>query len=372
MGILAKKPTDDAADPAKAAGTGTDKFYEYEVEDQEGSRKELKIKVAADFFKQKIDQAYEKLAPDVKVPGFRPGKAPKNLVETKLGARLYEEAIQLTIPQVTAVVMTEAKLEPLDYAQYKVTKVSQDEGLEYSATFTVIPDVKLPDFKKLKVKPEEAKLDEGEVEDAFKRLVDTTLQGLNKDKKDGEKKVTKKDIDWPKELDDKDLKTEADVKQRLEKVILERKQHQAEDSYVDQLVAEAIDLAKIEAPEQLAEVESKRSEKSYIDRIEQIGLKLEDFLKTQNTDLEELRKGWKKDAEFKISADLLFIAIAKEYEIQVSKEEIEAEINRIQDEETKKSYNNEQGRNYIHSVILRRKSVEKLRELAGDKPKSEK
>ncbi|MFW5703088.1 MAG: trigger factor [Candidatus Dojkabacteria bacterium] len=382
MGMLAKKPTEDSSDAVKAAGGSVDKPYTFEVKDLKDSRKELVIKVEPKFFEGKLEQAYTKLAPEVKVPGFRPGKAPRNLVEAKLGARLYEEAINITIPQITAIAMTESKLDPLDYAQYKVTKVSKDEGLEYSAAFTVLPTVKLPDFKKLKTKKEEVKIEEKEIEDSLKRLTDATLERLNKAaEEDGDepseskskskpkKKYTKKDIDWAKELDDKELKTEEDVRKRLQEVITEQKEQKVEDSFVDQLVSDAIELAKIKPPSQIVESESKRAEQSYIKRIEDIGLKLEDFLKTQNTTLEELRKSWEKDAEFKIAADLLFIQIAKDEQIQVKKEEIDAEIERIQDPETKNTYENEQGRNYIHSVILRRKSVEKLMELAGHKKK---
>jgi trigger factor len=362
------------------------KSYEYEVKDLEDSQKEVVIKVNPVEFSKIINSAYEKLAVDVKIQGFRPGNAPRNLIEAKLGARLFEEAINQALPVVTSFVITESKLVPLDYADYKIIKVSKDEGLEYSATFTVMPEVKLPEFKSLKTKKGTVEIVKKELDESFDRLVDSILNAANKpaEEKEGEKakkgkkeevksekaetkKLTAKDIDWAKELKDEALKTEADVKKRLEDVMKSRREVEIEEKYIDELVKEAVAKTGIKAPKTLIADEVAQMERSYSQRIEQIGLKVEDFLKSQKTTLEDMRKNWEEDAQFKIAADLLFASIAKAHDIRIETTDVDSEIEKIEDVKLREQYSNSQGRSYISSVLVRQRALLKLRELAGDK-----
>lgn len=357
------------AHTTKSAGKGKD--YTYEIKDLPDSQKQIVVKVTPAKFQHVLDHVFEELAPTVNVSGFRPGKAPRNLVEAKLGARLFEESVNHALPEVTSAIMAEIDLTPLDYAQYAIQKVSKDDGLEYTTTFTVMPEVKLPDFKKLKTKKKEAKVDKKEVEESIKRLKESILKPAESDKEDKDAKKakpkTEKDIDWGKELNDDSLKTEADVRKRIEEVMQERKNAEAEEAFIDEIMREAVKAAKITAPKSLIEAEIAQMERQYRSRIEQLGLKVEDFLKTQKTDIETLRKNWASDAEFKIAADLLFVAIAKANDLTVEAKEVDAEIARVSDEKVRKEYESAQGRSYISSVLIRQKSLAKLKELAGIK-----
>jgi FKBP-type peptidyl-prolyl cis-trans isomerase (trigger factor) len=367
MGQLATKPKEDTNTGPKDPGKNKD--FSYELKDLENSQKELTVNVSVRRFQKAVDKIYEKLAPQVDVAGFRSGKAPRNLIEAKLGARLFEDAVNQIIPEITALVMSETKLNPLDYAQYAIKKVSKDQGLEYTATFTVMPEIKLPDFKKLKVDKKVAKITEAEIDEAMEKLkgsiekAEKTETTKNKEKS---KRKTAKTIDWAKELKDKSLKTEADVRKKISSVMQERKKFEQDERFVNDLVRVAVKEANIQAPKSLVDAEMRLMEKQYVNRIEQLGLKLEDFLKTQNTDLETLRKNWNKDADFKVSADLLFVSIAKAYKIEVNDKEIDLEISKIKDEKLRKDYESSHGRNYITSVLLRQKSLAKLRSLSEE------
>src|SRR5690606_17243718 len=122
---------------------------------------------------------------------------------------------------------------------------------------------------------------------------------------------------------------------------------------------QAIELSKIPVPTKLLEEEIKRREKDYTQRIENLGIKLEDFLKAQNTDIEGLRKNWEQDARLIISSDLLFLNIARAHKQAVSDEEVAEEISKVQDADLKKEYSTQQCRNKIATVLLRQKSLAK-------------
>lgn len=404
MALHASKPVEDKnSSPNVTGGKGT-KDYTYKVETKADSQVEIEVTVKAERLLMAKEVVYKHLASTTQIAGFREGKAPRNLIEAKLGARLYEEAVNQIVPVITAEIMEEAKYEPLDYAQYGVKKISDTDGLVFTATFTVVPEVKLPDFKKLKAQIEEVKVEKKEVEELIASLKkELTAKKPNEhnhsheghdhsheghdhnhdhshkehdhaDKKEQEATTTEADaeIDWAKELNQPDLKTEADVSAQLEKNLIERRTADAEDKFLTELVQEALELAKIESPKPLVDAQSLRKEAQYKQRIQNLGINLDDFLKAQNTDLETLRKSWKKEAEFQIGSDLLFINIAKQNEIKVAPEEVDAEVSKVDDPQLKADYSSASGRNYISSIILRQKALVKLRELAGKAPKESK
>ena len=70
------------------------------VEALEGNKVRLKVAVPASEFESAIDAAFRKLAREVKIPGFRPGKAPRRLLEAHLGAEIArEQALRDSVPE---------------------------------------------------------------------------------------------------------------------------------------------------------------------------------------------------------------------------------------------------------------------------------
>ncbi len=379
MAQIATKTSEDTKSAQNDSG------YTYETTKPDKTSLEIVVKVGAKLFQQQKSVEFNKLAPEVNISGFRPGKAPKNLIEARLGARLFEETINSLMPIVTAEIVENEEINPLDYAKYTVQKVS-DEGLEYKALFSVLPNIEMPDFKKLAVKKGDVKVAKDEIDKLFMQLKEDILKSKKKsekveedskseesvksdDSKDAVKpvKAEKSDekIDWAKELNDKSLDSEEKVREQLEKSLQSRKEGEVEDQYVNDLVKAAIEKAEITAPSSLMHAEAHRRERDYVGRIEKLGLKVEDFLKAQSIDMETLRKNWHSDAELTIASDILFISVAKAHDIKVTEEEIDAEIAKVQDEKLREQYSSPGGRNYISSVIIRQKAVNKMKELAA-------
>jgi FKBP-type peptidyl-prolyl cis-trans isomerase (trigger factor) len=341
--------------------------YSYTVKELDDSQIEILVKVEADRYQQAKNATFARLAPEVKVPGFRPGKAPKGVIEARLGGQLLEESVNSLLPIITAEIIQETNHEPLDYARYDLKKISDEEGLEYTATFTIVPNIKLPDFKELKVKQDKVEVTEKEVEDLFKQLVKDIKANKEKEAKAGANKDDKQDteINWEEELKMPEVKTEEDVKATLKKNLEVRREEAAEEKYYTDLVKEALKLAKLKAPKPLVESQVHAREHQYEDRIEKLGLKVEDFLKTQNTTMEKLKESWAEEADFQIASDLLFINISKAQELKVEPAEVEAEVAKITDPKLKDDYSSPNAKNYIASVLLRQKAINWLKEQAA-------
>lgn len=382
--------------------------YKFTQNKKEGSQIEFEIEVEGKRFNAARDAAYERLAPDTKISGFRPGKAPRKMIEAKLGARLFEEAINRLIPEITSEVVAETQIKPLDYAEYRVGEVKPDFGFQFTATFTVLPEVKLPDFKKLKVKRDEAKVEPKQVTEMFEKLKDEirakknpkssqpdqSSQQNQPDKQEAKKDSSKENvkekekksekskkpvkstekatINWAEEFADESLQTADDVKQRLRENLERQAEQQADEKYTNDLIQSAVELANIETPQKLVDQHVEQRTKDYVGRLEELGLEVAEFLKTQNTDLDTLKKSWAEEAEFQVATDILFLSIADANDIVIKREEVDAEVEKVEDTQMRREYSTEAGRNQIATVLMRQKALQIIRDAIEPKEKSSK
>ena len=112
------------------------------------------------------EKAVERLAKDVQVEGFRKGKAPVKIARKFIPENdLNAEAIDIAIRSSVVPAFREHEKMPLVAPSVNVTKYVPGEMAEYTAVADIVPEVKLADYKKLKVKRETAKISEAEVKD---------------------------------------------------------------------------------------------------------------------------------------------------------------------------------------------------------------
>jgi trigger factor len=132
------------------------------VESVEGNKVKLHITVPADEFERAIDAAFRKLAREVKVPGFRPGKAPRKLLEARLGTDLArEQALRDSLPEFYVDAVTEHDVDVIAPPEIEITAGQEDGDVEFDATVEVRPQVQLVGYDELRVElPFEAVGDE--------------------------------------------------------------------------------------------------------------------------------------------------------------------------------------------------------------------
>ena len=151
--------------------------------------------------------------------------------------------------------------------------------------------------------------------------------------------------------------TKEKLVEQIRKELEANKKYEQEQKYISKVLEEAIKSSKITAPVALVKADTHRREHEYTDQIEKLGLKLEDFLKSQNKTLDDLKKEWDKESEKRISEELLLYEVIKANNITVSKEEIEKELDSIKDETAKKQMLTDSGIRYITTVILQQKAL---------------
>lgn len=133
----------------------------------------IEVTVSLDQKDLKIaeEQAILRLSKEIKVQGFRPGKVPaeiarKNINPNDLASTTADIAVRRTVPQA----FEEAKNVPLVIPNVDIVKFVPGEVLEYKAVADIIPEIKLGDYKNLKVKREEFKAKQADIDDVLARV----------------------------------------------------------------------------------------------------------------------------------------------------------------------------------------------------------
>ena len=114
----------------------------------------MTIEVPADVVDATYDRVLNRLASRAKVEGFRPGKAPRALVEARIGpAVLREEVVETMVPEVVRQALDEKSIDPIDNPDVEVLELERGKPAKLKATISVMPEVTLADVTTLKVEP---------------------------------------------------------------------------------------------------------------------------------------------------------------------------------------------------------------------------
>jgi trigger factor len=135
----------------------------------------LAIEVEQERLDHAMDDAFRRLAGRVDVPGFRRGKAPRSMVERMIGReRIVEEALDRLVPEVVTEAIEQEKVEP--YTRPRVESIEFDP-LRLKAVVGLAPKVELGNYKDgLQVPPEEAKVEDEQIDSVIQRLRDSYAQ----------------------------------------------------------------------------------------------------------------------------------------------------------------------------------------------------
>ncbi len=134
---------------------------------------EIEFEIDAAEFTKYIDKALEHLKGHVKMDGFRKGQVPKEMVEKKVGQEnLLMEAGDLAVKEVYTKFVHENNLEPIGDPDVQIKKIAKGSEMVFTVKVAVLPDVALPDYKKIAQETQgvEVSVDDTEINDAINYL----------------------------------------------------------------------------------------------------------------------------------------------------------------------------------------------------------
>ena len=375
---------------------------------REGNQVTFKITVDNDKFEAAITKAYNKNKGKFNIPGFRKGKAPKQIIESQYGKGVfYNDAIDMLFPEVYPTALDELNIDPINRPDLDIEEISKDNGLVMVINVEVKPEVKLGEYKGIEIsKPvytvneEEAGLRLEEMRNRAARLVDVEdraieagdtaiidfegfqdgvafeggkgenyslvigsntfipgfedqLIGKNKGEevevnvefpaeyhaenlagKPANFKVVVKNVQRKElpELNDEfaadttEFNTLDELKADLRTKLEEEAKNRAEAEMRNALVEKVSEATELEVPEAMieAQLDNMMMELNY--QLQYQGLQLQQLLEMTGRTIEELKAERREEATKLVKSSLILEAIAKAENVEVSEEEIEAEL----------------------------------------------
>jgi len=282
------------------------------IKEEKDNQKIINITEEKDKVANAIDNVTKKAIKNITVEGFRKGKAPKSVAKSKLDqSKLLNEAINNLLPDLYKQAITKLNLKPITDPKIEIVKFSENDGLDVNVTIAEQPEIDLKDYKsniKNYKKP-------------IKKIDQDKLQAQEK--------------------------TEEEKKQELKNGLLQNLVNGAD-----------VKLARL-----LIEQETGRMLNKLANSLYKMNITLEDYLKSQNKKVEDIRKEYAKVAEQNLKSEFVLNAIGQKLKVKVEDNEITDEINNAPDENTKKELEKPENRWYIEGVIFTRKVLDKIEEI---------
>ncbi|MBA3653335.1 MAG: trigger factor [Actinobacteria bacterium] len=159
------------------------------VEPLEGNRVKLSVEVDEQEFEQALDAAFRKMAHDVRIPGFRPGKAPRRVLEARIGADVARrEAIRDSLPEFYAQAVAENDVQPIAPPEIDITAGEEAGPVVFDAVVEVMPEITVAGYEGLRVTVPGVGASGEEVTAQVERLRQQhgELKAVNRPAKDGD------------------------------------------------------------------------------------------------------------------------------------------------------------------------------------------
>lgn len=141
------------------------------VETLSPTRAKVTVEVPFEELKPSLDAAYKRIAQQITIPGFRKGKVPAAIIDRQIGrGAVLDEAINNALPQLYVEALQENDLQPVAQPEIDITRLEDNETLEFTAEVDVRPQVELPDYAGLEVSVDDVVVSDEDVDEQVQAL----------------------------------------------------------------------------------------------------------------------------------------------------------------------------------------------------------
>src|ERR1051326_3917795 len=145
-----------------------------EVEKQPGSVSKLQIELPADEVAKEWDAIANNFARFAKIPGYRPGKAPRAVIDKRFRKEIQDEVTKKLVSKSYREAIEQKKLRVASLTNVEQVHFGDDKSMRYEATIVTAPEFKLPDYKNVSVQLPDTKVTEEKINATLERLRDQT------------------------------------------------------------------------------------------------------------------------------------------------------------------------------------------------------
>lgn len=150
-----------------------------EVKKIEGNIREVNVEVSGDVVKNKFEDVFKRISTEAKVPGFRPGHAPRDILEKQYGATAHEQVLKELVPDIYNEAVNKEALDVIELPEISEIKLERD-NLSFKAKVEVSPEIDVKDYKGIKIDYKNVNVSPDEI----KRGIDSLKESRKLDKAD--------------------------------------------------------------------------------------------------------------------------------------------------------------------------------------------
>jgi FKBP-type peptidyl-prolyl cis-trans isomerase (trigger factor) len=269
---------------------------------------QITVNIPASEIKKAYEKILEEIVKEIKIPGFRKGKAPKKIVEGKIEkSKIYERVLRELIPQFYAEAIKEHNLNPIITPKIEILKMEENKDWEIRITTCEEPEVELGNYR-----------------EEIKRALSPTKIWTPKKSKDS------------------------------------AESEDSQDEKIQKVIEKLLEVVKIALPEILVENEVNRALSNLINQTNNLGITIDQYLSSIGKSAQALREEYRKKAIEQLTLQFALDKIAEKEKIEVPESEIDDLIKAVNDENLKENFNNPFQRSYLKGILKRRKVLDFL------------
>ena len=140
------------------------------LEDISSVRKKISVEIDSHVVDSKLDETYRKLGREVKIPGFRPGKAPRQILERYIGNQVAEDVARDLIDETLPKALESIETSPIGAPFLEKEILRRGQSFKYSAVMEVRPQFELKDYLGLEVEKEELSVAEDDIQNQLEQI----------------------------------------------------------------------------------------------------------------------------------------------------------------------------------------------------------
>lgn len=342
---------------------------QFKITKEAGSQIKIEGEIPFVELQKERVKAFKHIGKDMEIDGFRKGNIPEKMILAQVGemailSEMAERALSLAYPQA----LKEFKIDALGYPKITITKIAQDTPLGFSLLVATLPEIALPDFKKIaeseNKNKESEEVTEAEIETQIKdilrqKLAYERLQGNaqqththedgtvhegpehHHDAKQEEKEVKAvTDADLP-ELTDAYVQTlgtqgqfatVADFKEKIKEHLAVEKKQDIKAKHRAAITDKIIETASMDLPQILIDSEIEQMFGQMNDDLSRANLKMDDYLGHIKKTKDELKKEWTPAAEKRAKLQLVLNEIAKVEKITPEKAQLDIQVDQLMEQ----------------------------------------
>jgi len=289
-------------------------------QDKQGNQVILEVEEEYSKLASNIEKAYAEASKEIKIPGFRQGKVPADLLKKYISEEtVIDRAVQLLISDVYPSMIDSAKIKPVDYPNVEVKKLEKGTPIIFNVKVDVYPEIKLGAYKKLTLKKHAKEVLDEEVD----KTLDFIRKGYAKQSSVPENEVPLDD-EFAKKVSK--MNTMQELKVLIKSNIEEEKKRDVELAIRDEVTQKLAEIVESDIPKGMVEREIDSMIGDLEITLQRSKMTLDSYLSAVKKDKDKLRDEMRGNAQIRIKAKLALEAIAEKEKLVVEEADMDREI----------------------------------------------